>query len=57
MRYMEAEHVGYELGDGAQKKPRVFRNSLGEKKSHTLKPRSKYEANKQTKMLMVLKNE
>ena len=57
MRYMEAEHVGYELGDGAQKKPRVFRNSLGEKKSHTLKPRSKYEANKQTKMLMILKND
>ena len=54
---MEAEYVGYEGVDGTQKKPGVFRNSLGEKKSRTLKPRSKYEANKQTKMLMVLKNE
>ena len=32
MRYMEAEYVGYEGVDGTQKKPRVFRNSLGKKK-------------------------
>lgn len=35
MRYMEAEYVGYEGVDGTQKKPRVFRNSLGKKKPHS----------------------
>lgn len=39
------------------RKNQEYLETLWGKKSHTLKPRSKYEANKQTKMLMILKNE
>ena len=34
------------------RKNQEYLETLWGKKSHTLKPRSKYEANKQTKMLM-----